>query len=95
MEVLKAKLPKKSNPFGKLKSFDPAILPPCCKSLEYKLRRVDYASHFYRNAQKSSIDLWDPTNHGWDIKEGRVSPVWFDGDHIPGVSEYFKFYNDL
>lgn len=70
---------------SKLKSFDPATLPPCRSTLEQKIYRVNFVTHILINSHKAHISEWDPLNNGW-IKEertGNLIPNWFEGERVP------------
>ena len=83
-KLLIAKLPKRGlNCLKKLKTLDPASLPPCKSCLEQKLKRANFISHVWRNAHQQSITPWQPEQHGWKLKDGRLSPVWFEGSQLP------------
>ena len=84
--LLLKKVPQnKTNIPSKLKSFDPATLPPCLSALEQKISRVNFVSHVWTNAHKPDINEWDPLKHGWVKEEttGNLVPKWFEGDRVP------------
>ena len=29
------------------------------------------------------IPYWDPCLHGWTIEDGKLVPVWFEGNRVP------------
>ena len=29
------------------------------------------------------IPYWDPCLHGWTIDDGKLVPVWFEGNRVP------------
>ena len=84
--LLSKKIPqrKAKQNLTKLKSFDPATLPPCLCVLEQEITRVNFVTHVWINAHKDCIDEWDPLKHGWlEDKSGNLGPNWFDRQWIP------------
>lgn len=84
--LLSKKIPqrKAKQNLTKLKSFDPATLPPCLCVLEQKIARVNFVTHVWTNAHKACIDEWDPLKHGWlEDKTGHLAPNWFNGQRVP------------
>ena len=60
--LMSKKIPqnKAKQNLSKLKSFDPATLPPCLCVLEQKIARVNYVTHVWINAHKACINEWGP-----------------------------------
>ena len=81
--MLEAKLPKRGNKLKKLKSFDPATLPPCKNVLDQKINRSNYIAYMYKNSHKRKLVLWDPLAHGYVIENDMLQPLWFTGDRVP------------
>ena len=84
--LLSKKIPqrKAKQNLTKLKSFDPATLPPYLCVLEQEIARVNFVTHVWTNAHKDCIDKWDPIKHGWlEDKTGNLAPNWFDRQWIP------------
>ena len=80
---LMSKIPKKGNALKKLKSFDPISLPPCLDALTQKIKRVNYITHMKINSHMRKIPYWDPCLNGWTIEDGKLVPVWFEGNRVP------------
>ncbi|KAG1670545.1 hypothetical protein GQR58_016805 [Nymphon striatum] len=72
------------NPLANIKKFDCALLPPCTKTLQNKIRRAHYVSITWGNAEASTpTDGLDPEKYGWKMENGCLVPDWFDGPVIP------------
>ncbi|KAG1650522.1 hypothetical protein GQR58_027928 [Nymphon striatum] len=72
------------NPLANIKKFDCALLPPCTKPLQNKIRRAHYVSITWGNAEASTpTDGLDPEKYGWKMENGCLVPDWFDGPVIP------------
>ena len=66
------------------KNFDMGTIPPCRKSLEQHIRRVNYQLGIYKQAHIPNPDIPKPTDgHGWTMIDGKLEPLWFDGDVLP------------
>ena len=91
LKILEGKLPRTSKQkLQKLKSFDPATLPPCLNELGQKIKRVNYVCHIWQSAHKAVISSWDPCRHGWKNDNGQLKPIWFLGERVPDE----LFYED-
>ena len=96
--LLLKKVPKRKakQSLSKLKSFDPATLPPCLSVLEQKISRVNLVTHIWANAHKLQINEWDPLKHGWvkEEKTGNLIPSWFEGERVPDDLLYEEMEED-
>ena len=83
--LMKVPQRKAKQNLSKLKSFDPATLPPCLSALEQKISRINFVTHMWANAHKPHINEWDPLKHGWvkEEKTGNLVPNWFEGERVP------------
>lgn len=68
-----------------IKKLDCAMLPPCRKTLEMKIRRAQYVAMLWTNAA-----MTEPTaeliacEYGWEKdNEGILQPIWFEGPELP------------
>ena len=65
-------------------NIDMANLPPCRKSLEQHIRRVNYQVGIWKRAHITDPDIPLATDgHGWTMVDGKMEPLWYDGDVLP------------
>ena len=63
---------------------DIASLPPCKKSLEQHIKRVNYQVAIWKRSHIANPDIPPPTEgHGWTHHDGYLEPLWIDGDTLP------------
>ena len=68
------------------KNVDLSILPPCSRVLLQHIRRANYQMCINRNAHIPVADVPSPTDgHGWQLVDGNLEPLWFDGEIVPPV----------
>ena len=68
------------------KNVDLSTLPPCSRALLQHIRRANYQMCINRNAHVPVLDVPSPTEgHGWQMVDGNLEPLWFDGDLVPPV----------
>ena len=81
------KLMKKyGNELNSSRNVDKGSLPPCKHSLIQHERRVNYQLGIWRRALVPKPDILDPVEgNGWQIVNGAIGPVWFEGDVMPIV----------
>ena len=48
---------------------DLSLLPPCRKSLEMHIRRVNYQAYIWLHADQRYPDVPSPVGHGWKLAE--------------------------
>ena len=66
------------------KNVDLASVPPCRKSLEQYIRRVNYPVGIWKHAYVPDPNILVPTkNNGWTFVDGKLEPLWLDGDALP------------
>ena len=65
-------------------NIDMSLLPPCSRALEQHVRRANYQMALWRRSHVHIFDPPSPTaGHGWHLVEGKLEPLWYDGDSIP------------
>ena len=70
--------------FGKIKKVNCALLPPCQKVLEQKIKRAQYIGNIWSTAHSAEPGGDKvPSNYGWTWKDGKWKPIWYDGDALP------------
>ena len=63
---------------------DMATLPPCREALEQHIRRVNYQVAIWKRSHIANPDIPPATDsHGWTIIDGKLEPLWYDGDMLP------------
>ena len=63
---------------------DIASLPPCRKSLEQHIRRVNFQVAIWKRSHIANPEMPSPVDgHGWIVHEGYLEPLWTDGDTLP------------
>ena len=66
------------------KNVDLGSLPPCRRSLEQHVRRVNYQVGIWKRAHIAEPDIPDvKVDHGWEVKDGKLEPLWYTGDVLP------------
>ncbi|XP_014667143.1 PREDICTED: uncharacterized protein LOC106808803 [Priapulus caudatus] len=56
----------------------------CRKSLEQHIRRVNYEVKIWKRAHIAEPDIPDVKgDHGWEVKDGKLEPLWYTGDVLP------------
>ena len=68
-----------------MKKLDCALLPPCRKTLQMKIRRAQYVAMLWNNASTAApMTGHSPCDYGWSLDDkGRLLPKWFEGSEIP------------
>ena len=75
---------KCGNELNSSRNVDIGSLPPCKCSLLRHVRRANYQVGIWRRAHLPKPDIPDPVQgHGWQIVNGIIEPIWFEGDPIP------------
>ena len=63
---------------------DMGSLPPCGKSLLQHIRRVNYQVGIWKRAYIAEPEIPNPADgHGWVMVDGRLEPMWCEGDILP------------
>ena len=62
---------------------DLSRLPPCRRSLLPHITRVNYRGAQWKHSDVNIVDLPTPTEHGWQINQGILEPVWSEGPVLP------------
>lgn len=66
------------------RNIDISTVPPCRKSLEQHIRRVNYQVAIWKHSHVTNPDIpaaYD--GHGWTLIEGKLEPLWYDGEALP------------
>ncbi len=67
-----------------VKKVDCALLPPCSKTVDKKLKRAHLISMVWGNADSAQPgERLDPRNFGWKEKDGCYDPDWYSGPSMP------------
>ena len=67
-----------------LKKVDCALLPPCNKTPYQKLKRANYISMVWSNAENANpVGELLPSDFGWVLSNGRYLPIWYEGSQLP------------
>ena len=68
----------------KVRKINCASLPPCQKTLEQHILRVNYISILCKRAGTSDPTSGiHPLNYGWVNNDGLFLPFWFEGNALP------------
>ena len=68
------------------KNIQLSSLPPCSRALVQHIHRANYQMAIWRRAHIPVLDIPSPTdNHGWQMNDGTLEPLWFQGDFVPLV----------
>lgn len=66
------------------RNVDLATLPPCGRSLEQHIRRVNYQVGIWKVAHIANPDIPDACNgHGWTLVDQKIEPLWYEGCVLP------------
>jgi len=66
------------------KNVDLGSLPPCRRSLEQHIRRVNYQVGIWKRSHIPEPDVPDvKSGHGWVLKDDKLEPLWYTGDVLP------------
>ena len=66
------------------KNVDLGTLPPCRRSLEQHIRRVNYQVGIWKRSHIPKPDVPDvKADHGWVLKDDKPEPLWYTGDVLP------------
>ena len=61
-------------------------MPPCKRSLIQHVQRVNYQVGIWGRAHVPKPEIPDPVEgNGWQIVNGEIGLVWFEGDVMPIV----------
>ena len=52
-------------------------------SLLQKIRRTNFITSIWKHALVNDIDVGDPLNNGWQLKDNRYMINWYDGQQVP------------
>jgi hypothetical protein len=65
-------------------NIDMANMPPCRQCLVQHIKRSNYQVAIWKRANIAVPDLPNPTDgHGWTLHDGKIEPLWVDGDVLP------------
>ena len=66
------------------RNVDMSSVPPCRKSLEQHIRRVNYQVGIWKHSHIPKPDISAANNgHGWTLAAGKLEPMWYDGEALP------------
>ena len=69
---------------GNTRNVDMSSLPPCKRSLVQHVRRVNYQVGVWRRAHLPESNIANPIpDHGWEMKDDQIQPLWFEGEIMP------------
>ena len=73
------------NPLSNIRRVDCALLPPCRKSLEMKIKRTRYVAIIIWSRAVTPLpgDGLSPIEYGWHVKDNLLQPFWFEGTAVP------------
>ena len=75
---------KESEPLAKVKGADSSTLPPSKSVLAEKVKRTNYVTMIWKNADKANpYPEISPTQSGWILDDGQYRILWFEGDQMP------------
>ena len=66
-----------------VKKVDCALLPPCSKTVDKKLKRAHLISMVWGNADSAQPGERLDGNFGWKEKDGCYDPDWYSGPSMP------------
>ena len=67
-----------------LKNVDCALLPPCSKTLKMKLKRAQYVTKIWCNADLiTPNENLDVLSYGWQRDGNSLNPIWYSGNCLP------------
>ena len=66
-----------------VKNFDMSSLPPCRRTLETHIKRVNYQVGIWKRSHVANPEIPDPEDHGWIKINEILQPQWFEGSDIP------------
>ena len=72
-----------ASPLDKLPDADSSALPPSHPVLVEKVRRSNYVSYLWKKTTDEYLLDLNPTDYGWEMKEGHLALQWFKGAQIP------------
>ena len=71
------------------KKVDMSSLPPCKKSLDQHVRRVNFKVGIWKRAHIARPDIPNASNgHGWILVDGHIEPLWYEGPELPNLLSY-------
>ena len=66
------------------KNVDLRSLPPCRRSLEQHIQRVNYQVGIWKRSHIPEPDVPDvKSGHGWVLKDDKLETLWYTGDVLP------------
>lgn len=75
-----------ADPLDKLRGADSSVLPPSRPVLVEKVRRTNYVAYMWKKATDQYLPDLNPTDHGWEMREGRLTLQWFKGSKYQKMS---------
>ena len=74
----------KDNQLNPSRNLDLGTLPPCRRSLEQHIKRVNYQVGVWKRAHIAQPLVPDVRDgHGWHLVDGKLEPLWFTGSILP------------
>ena len=85
----KCKPKSTEKPLDCIKSVDPSIMfPPCRSVLLQQIRRAWLVSRLYKNATVAEpLEGVSPLDFGYELIDGSMHIRWFEGDQVPTMLE--------
>ena len=69
------------------KTRDVERIPPPSDALYQRLNRGDFQASIWTTAQRSTMPVNSPTNHGWKEEDGKLLPIWIS---LPLTKDLFQ-----
>ena len=67
-----------------MKKVDLSRMPPCLRSLQPHIRRVNFRTYEFKHAHLPDPQLPSPdAKYGWNTDDGLLEPLWSDGPVLP------------
>ena len=58
-------------------------IPPDPDSVEHAIKRAHMQTSTWLRCCKQNIQTFDPEEFGWKLTDGKLKPLWFNGDKFP------------
>ena len=66
------------------KNIDMSMMPPCRRSLEQHIKRVNYQVGIWKRSHIPNPDIpLASDGHGWTLVNSKLEPLWYNGEVLP------------